>query len=123
MQGFFASRVVLLAVVTGVCLAAGSVRAAADSTTARRYGLPPGDTAPVPHLSVGATAASTPAGAPGLDVSNHQHWIGWKRVAAAGYRFAWAKATEGTSFVDRYYARNVAAAEAAGIRISAYDYA
>jgi GH25 family lysozyme M1 (1,4-beta-N-acetylmuramidase) len=121
--GVSASRVVVFAAVTGVCLAAGSVRAAADSPIPRGYGLPTGDTMPVPHLSARATAASTPAGAPGLDVSNHQRWIGWKRVAAAGYRFAWAKASEGTSFVDRYYVRNVAAGEAAGLRISAYDYA
>ncbi len=106
----------------GACLAAAAGRAAADSTTPPGYGLPPASP-PAPHLSVHATAADAPPGVPGLDVSNHQHWIGWRRVAGGGYRFAWAKASEGVSFVDAYYRRNVAAAEAAGIRIGAYDYA
>ena len=53
----------------------------------------------------------------------HHIDLGGRRVAGAGYRLAWAKASEGTSFIDAYYRRNVAAAEAAGIRVGAYDYA
>src|SRR4029077_17033031 len=43
-------------------------------------------------------------------------------VASAGYRFAWAKASEGTSYRDPYYPANRKGAEAAGMRIGAYDY-
>lgn len=107
----------------GLLLAGSAGRSAADSATPRGYGLPPGDRVPVPRLSIGATAASAPPGVRGLDVSNHQGRIGWAKVSAAGYRFAWAKASEGRSFVDAYYARNIAAAQAAGIRIGGYDYA
>jgi GH25 family lysozyme M1 (1,4-beta-N-acetylmuramidase) len=114
--------VAVTTVLMGACVAAAGGRAAADSTAPSGYGLPAGSPPP-PHLSQHATAADAPPGVPGLDVSNHQHRIGWRRVAGAGYRLAWAKASEGTSFIDAYYRRNVAAAEAAGIRVGAYDYA
>ncbi len=45
----------------------------------------------------------------GLDASNNQDHIDWAAVAGAGKRFAFVKATEGTSFLDRYFPENWAA--------------
>jgi lysozyme len=59
----------------------------------------------------------------GLDVSHHQGEINWSAVAAAGYRFAFVKATEGTSSVDPVHSRNVAGALAAGLAVGSYHYA
>lgn len=60
--------------------------------------------------------------AKGLDVSNNNGHVDWARIAADGYRFAWAKATEGTSFVDPFYTLNRAGAHAHGIAFGAYHY-
>ena len=69
----------------------------------------------------GAAAASTRA--KGIDVSNWNGTINWKRVAHAGYRFAIGKATEGTSFDDSTYLANRYASEAAGLAFGAYHFA
>ena len=47
----------------------------------------------------------------GIDVSNHQGTsIDWLQVASAGYTFAFAKASEGTTFTDATYALNAISA-------------
>jgi GH25 family lysozyme M1 (1,4-beta-N-acetylmuramidase) len=78
----------------------------------------------------GATGATVPlvprlpAGAlPGIDVSNHQGAIDWSLVAASGTRFAFAKATEGRTFVDPMYAANEAGSALAGVVFGAYHFA
>lgn len=58
----------------------------------------------------------------GIDVSNHQGAIDWARVAADDVAFAIIKATEGGDFVDKSFARNLAAARAAGIAVGAYHF-
>lgn len=60
----------------------------------------------------------------GIDVSNHNGTIDWRDVAADSkrIRFAYAKATERTGFVDAYYARNKAGAKKNGIAFGAYAY-
>jgi GH25 family lysozyme M1 (1,4-beta-N-acetylmuramidase) len=68
--------------------------------------------------------AAQPAGTlPGIDVSHWQGTIDWAQVAAAGTRFAIAKATEGRTYVDPMYATNKAGAEANGIVFGAYHFA
>lgn len=60
----------------------------------------------------------------GVDVSNHQgSGINWTSVKGAGYTFAWAKATEGTTYVDADFDINEANAKNAGVLIGAYDFA
>ena len=59
----------------------------------------------------------------GVDVSNWQGAIDWRRVAASGERFAFAKATEGTSFRDRWYSTNRSGARANGLKFGAYHFA
>lgn len=72
-------------------------------------------------LAPGAPAASTQA--KGVDVSNWQHTINWSKVAGAGYRFAFGKATEGTTYTDPTYATNRSGSEGAGLVFGAYHFA
>jgi lysozyme len=109
-----------------VTVAVGLVPPAAAATTnsppSRTYGLPPGAPA-MPALTTAQTAGAAPAGSPGIDVSNWQGTIQWSAVAGAGYRFAVAKASEGTTYLDPYYPANRAHAELRGLRVGAYDFA
>jgi GH25 family lysozyme M1 (1,4-beta-N-acetylmuramidase) len=73
-------------------------------------------------LAASASDAAT-ARAKGLDVSNYQGTINWTKVANAGYRFAFGKATEGTSYNDKTYAKNRNGSEAAGLVFGAYHFA
>jgi GH25 family lysozyme M1 (1,4-beta-N-acetylmuramidase) len=69
---------------------------------------------------------ATPAQAqttPGIDVSNHQGAINWTSVRNAGIRFAFIKATEGTTFLDGRFDANYVAAYNAGIIRGAYHFA
>lgn len=59
----------------------------------------------------------------GIDVSNWQGQIDWLRVGAAGVGFAFAKATEGTTFTDATYPLNRSGAGSVGIRVGAYHFA
>src|SRR5579884_2097043 len=70
-------------------------------------------------LSASASQAAT-ARAKGVDVSNNNGTINWTKVAGAGYRFAFGKATEGTSFTDKTYTTNRNGSEGAGLVFGAY---
>lgn len=60
----------------------------------------------------------------GVDVFSGYGVIDWRRVAAAGVRFAICKCTEGNEPKrnDVHFARNVAGAKAAGIIVGAYHF-
>jgi GH25 family lysozyme M1 (1,4-beta-N-acetylmuramidase) len=74
--------------------------------------------------ATGAAPASQPPGSlAGIDVSHYQNQIDWTQVAAAGIRFAFAKATEGSGYIDPMYATNLAGAAANGIAFGAYHFA
>ena len=59
---------------------------------------------------------------PGIDVSHWQAQIDWPAVRAAGKRYAFIKATEGTSFVDDTFERNWEQAKQAGLLVGAYHF-
>ncbi len=59
----------------------------------------------------------------GCDVSVHQGVVNWPRMAADGIRFAWCKATEGATILDRQFVHNMRGARAAGVPVGAYHYA
>lgn len=63
--------------------------------------------------------------AQGIDISDHQHSEGPIRWEVVGrhYQFAFIKATEGTSYVNRYYASDSKAAAAAGLNVGGYAFA
>lgn len=58
----------------------------------------------------------------GPDISNHQYDVDHAAVAAAGHSFLWAKASEGTGYVDPYYIKNRDGAAAAGLVFGAYHW-
>jgi GH25 family lysozyme M1 (1,4-beta-N-acetylmuramidase) len=70
----------------------------------------------------GASAAAT-GRAKGIDVSNWQGTIKWGKVAGAGYRFVFGKATEGTTFVDSTYSTNRTGSEGHGLVFGGYHFA
>ncbi len=75
------------------------------------------------------TPTPTPTATPsspyteGIDISHWQGTINWTKVAAAGKRFAFMKASESTDFVDNTYATNRQQARAAGLYVGAYHFA
>ena len=61
------------------------------------------------------------ASSQGIDVSKFQGVIDWRKVKASGkVKFAYIKATEGTSIQDPMYKRNIDSARAAGILVGSY---
>jgi GH25 family lysozyme M1 (1,4-beta-N-acetylmuramidase) len=73
-------------------------------------------------LSASASNAAT-ARAKGLDVSNWNGTINWSKVAHGGYRFVFAKATEGTGYTDKTYTTNRNGSEGAGLVFGGYHFA
>ena len=63
----------------------------------------------------------------GVDVASGQHAGGaavdWPQVAAAGYRFAFIKATEGSYYANPHFAADLAGAKAAGLLVAGYHFA
>jgi GH25 family lysozyme M1 (1,4-beta-N-acetylmuramidase) len=80
-------------------------------------------TAPRHHAEPRKAPAPPPNSLPGIDVSHHQNAIDWTKVAGSGVRFAIAKATEGTGYIDPLFSTNRADAMAAGIAFGAYHFA
>lgn len=58
----------------------------------------------------------------GLDVSSYQGRIDWNAVKSTGIGFAYAKCTEGTSFIDDQYDRNSHALRQWEVPFGAYHY-
>ncbi len=69
----------------------------------------PGQTPPATYLN-------------GIDVSHYQGTVNWTSVAKAGYTFAFAKATEGTTYKDPTFPTNWANMKAAGLVRGAYHF-
>ncbi len=61
----------------------------------------------------------------GADTSHYQHnpSLDWQKVAGDGVRFAFLKATEGTTYTDPYFKADWAASAKAGIYRGAYHFA
>lgn len=59
---------------------------------------------------------------PGLDVSYWEGKIDWRVVASAGYKFAYAKSTESTTYFDETFLTNINGAQAAGLPVGAYHF-
>ena len=59
----------------------------------------------------------------GIDVSHYQGAINWKAVAATKQiSYSYMKATEGESFVDRMYRKNIVEARKAGLKVGSYHF-
>ena len=59
----------------------------------------------------------------GIDVSHYQGRINWGKVAKAGIKYTWIKATEGVTFRDKNLERNTKGALDAGLQVGWYHYA
>ena len=80
---------------------------------------------PISRGRVGGHTTGTSV--PGIDVAAFQHPggapINWAAVAAAGYKFAAVKATEGNYYVNPWAATDLAAAKKAGLYVAPYHFA
>lgn len=87
-------------------------------------GTPLADAAPTDATSTVTAPTDAAQAAPirGIDVSHYQGSVDWPTVADAGVVFAYAKATEGVTYVDPRFAANAAAAPAAGVHFGAYHF-
>ncbi len=59
----------------------------------------------------------------GCDIASYQSGISWTQVTNAGVKFCWAKATEGTGYINPYFTAQEAGAKAARVYNGAYHYA
>jgi lysozyme len=58
----------------------------------------------------------------GIDISHHNGHIDWAKMKGLGKAFAFLKATEGTSFIDPMFARNLRDCRSAGLPVGAYHF-
>ncbi len=81
-------------------------------------------TAPAPPKA--AVPDPTPDAGPhprGMDVSSYQQNVDWPAAFARGARFVYAKATEGTSYRNPYFAQQYNGSRSAGLIRGAYHFA
>lgn len=82
---------------------------------------------PTSPASSSAASASTTPSEPGpeygIDVSNYNGDINWKKVAAYGKRFAYVEATDGGGFANPLFQSQVSGAKDAGLLVGAYHFA
>ncbi|MDQ6526176.1 GH25 family lysozyme [Nocardioides sp. LHD-245] len=99
---------------------------AISAPTSTPTATPTAPITPTPTPTPAATPTPVPSPEPalveGIDASHHQGPIDWPRVAGAGIRFAYLKATEGTGFTDPRFAAHRAAAVRAGVAVAGYHY-
>ncbi|MGF7239584.1 MAG: GH25 family lysozyme [Frankia sp.] len=111
-----------------VPLGSGEPGAGSAGTVGTTGAIPQNSGAP-PNAAPGArNAAAIPSTWPrGIDVASFQHpndvAINWPAVRNANIRFAFVKATEGTSYTNPYFAADYRDAHSAGIAVGAYHYA
>lgn len=58
----------------------------------------------------------------GIDVSRHQKTIDWEKVAADNVQFVYIKATEGATYQDPMFRKNIEGAQKAGLLVGVYHY-
>jgi GH25 family lysozyme M1 (1,4-beta-N-acetylmuramidase) len=68
-------------------------------------------------------AATTPAGVPGIDVASYQGNVNWSNWYANGKRWAYTKATEGTSYTNPYFSQQYTGSYKVGMIRGAYHFA
>ncbi|MET7760694.1 lysozyme [Streptomyces sp. NPDC005393] len=59
----------------------------------------------------------------GVDVSSHQGNVAWSTLWSSGVRFAYVKATEGTSYINPYFAQQYNGSYNVGMTRGAYHFA
>ncbi|ARC55639.1 Lysozyme M1 [Frondihabitans sp. 762G35] len=79
--------------------------------------------APSPAPAAAARPAPTGESLLGLDVSAYQHGVDWHRVKALGARFAYVKATEGTTYTSARFRSQYSQAARVGVPRGAFHFA
>ena len=77
------------------------------------------------HSNIGnAPLEREPNTVAGIDVSNHNGSINWKKVSSddKGIHFVYIKSTEGATYSDPRFLENAKGASAAGLHVGAYHY-
>ena len=113
-------RVLAVLAAFGLALA---ILATPASVDARPKPKPTPTPRPTPTVSPTPSPTASPTFVAGIDVSYHQGTIDWSRVAAAGKRFAFIRASAGTLTADTMYTANRSGARAAGLTIGTYHFA
>ncbi|MGW9432044.1 GH25 family lysozyme, partial [Streptomyces decoyicus] len=67
--------------------------------------------------------ASSRRAVSGVDVSSHNGKVRWKSLRKSGVRFAYVKASEGTSYTNPYFAQQYRGSYASGMIHGAYHFA
>jgi lysozyme len=99
-----------------------AVPASAPGETGRGHSAHAGNDHPnhlLPHIFPHETPQVTTTG---IDVSEFQNTIDWTQVPSAGVKFAYIRATDGTTIQDSQFAQNWKGAEKAGILVGPYHY-
>ena len=111
--------------VTYLYSATGLYKSAVTTTQAPTPTPKPPAATPTPTSTPTPTPTATPLSpyTEGIDISHWQGTINWTKVAAAGKKFAFMKASESTDFVDNTYITNRQQAGAAGLYVGAYHFA
>lgn len=73
-------------------------------------------------IALGAGVPEAKAQLDGIDVSHYQGSINWSSVKASGVVFAFAKATEGSTYTDPNFSTNWPRMKSAGLVRGAYHY-
>src|SRR5438128_2228243 len=76
----------------------------------------------IADLEQALSVCQGPSTVPGIDISHWDGTINWPKVADAGYRWAYAKATEGTTYIDPTFTTNWAGAQSAGVLRGPYHF-
>lgn len=104
-----------------------STRSTAADTSASQS---PSGRPSAPPPSAGTSGGTGTGGIPanvatvaGVDVSRYQRSVDWAGLWATGHRFAWVKATEGTTHVSPTYAAQRTGALGVGMLVGSYHYA
>ncbi|WP_314130377.1 lysozyme [Rothia mucilaginosa] len=74
-------------------------------------------------LAQGRSSWTPSGGTLGMDVSSHQQNVDWVSAYAAGSRFAYVKATEGTYYTNPYFAQQYNGSAQVGMVRGAYHFA
>ena len=114
--------------VTYLYAASGLFKPTITATSSSPTPTPPPTPTPTPTVAPSPTPTPTPIPTfpnttEGIDISHWQGTINWTKVAAAGKRFAYMKASEETTYVDPTYVTNRAQARSAGLHVGAYHFA
>jgi GH25 family lysozyme M1 (1,4-beta-N-acetylmuramidase) len=106
----------------GAVYAASGLFKATITTQEAPTPTPSGSTTPTPTPTPAPLPTPLPGTTEGIDISHWQGTINWTKVAGAGKRFAYMKASEDTWYVDPTYQTNRAQANANGLLVGAYHF-